>query len=188
MQYTCDATIGVRSCAAKYIEALFFHNGFGRATCKGNARDPETFVPGIFPVDRSRAPNCRRDSFSAESFHPLVFDESLGRGFIEELPKDIVGSIAIGVKEHGLAVRRPVGRFVIKIVERKPSRGSEHFTVLLQVSDVYIALRVAFEKNQAFSVGSDAEIRDPGIFPLREMCECRPRPARSSDPPGLPRD
>jgi len=151
MQYTCDATIGGRSCAANYIKAQFFHDGFSGATCKGDARDPETFDPGIsrwIVVEHPIAVGTH----SRPSLHPLVFDESLGCGFIKGLPKDIVGSIAIGVKEHGLAVRRPVGRFLIKIVERKASLGSEHLTILIQVPDVYIALRVAFEKNQAFSV------------------------------------
>src|SRR5271155_3490351 len=167
MQNTSDATTGGRSCAANYIEALFFQYGFGGATCKGHARDPEMFDPGISRWIVIEHP-IAVGTHSRPSLYPLVFDESLGRGFIKGLSKDIVGSIAIGKKQHGSAVGCPVGRLVIKVVEGKPSRSGEHFAILLKVSDVYITLRVAFEKNQAFSVGCGAEIRDPGIFPLHK--------------------
>src|SRR5271170_4371247 len=133
MQYTCDATIGGRSCAANYIKAQFFHDGFSGATCKGDARDPETFDPGISRWIVIEHP-IAVGTHSRPSLYPLVYDESLGRGFIKGFSKEIVGCIAIGKKQHGSAVGCPVGRLVINVVVGKPSRSGEHFAILLKVS------------------------------------------------------
>ena len=66
---------------------------------------------------------------------PLVFYESLGRGLIEGLSKNIVGSIAIGEKEYGFAVRSPVGGLVVTVVEREPARRGQRVAVLPPVGE-----------------------------------------------------
>jgi hypothetical protein len=132
VQYTCDAATGGRSRAAKYIKALFFHDGLGWAASQGNACDPDPFIPVIdsrwVVVEHPIAIGAH----SRPDLIPLVFYESLGRGLIDGQSKNIVGSIAIGEKEYGFAVGSPVGGLVVTVVEREPARRGQRVAVLLQ--------------------------------------------------------
>src|SRR5208282_2967767 len=72
-------------------------------------------------------------------------------------------------EKNGLAVGSPAGWFIVAVIESKAARSSERFAVLFQVSDVHIALGIALEKHQAFSVGRGAQAGNPRIFPSREF-------------------